>query len=161
MDSGSMAAAAIFAPQVAQAQITRVSGPDTRQSIGVTLGGFFVTREDSRVTGDVLVADLSDVDPLLFEIEDFDGFVISGEWLVGLGDYLEAGVGVGYYQKTVPSIYAFLEHAGRRGNRAGSQAPHRPGDRDRALSPARPTQRRPAVRRRGHRRHQLALQRER
>ena len=107
---GLVAAAAIFAPQVAQAQITRVSGPDTRQSIGVTLGGFFVTREDSRVAGDVLVADLSDVDPLLFEIEDFDGFVISGEWLVGLGEYLEAGVGVGYYQKTVPSIYAFLEH---------------------------------------------------
>ena len=35
---------------------------------------------------------------------------INGEWLVGLGDYLEAGVGAGYYQKTVPSIYAFLEH---------------------------------------------------
>ncbi len=108
---GVLAAAAIFAPEVAQAQITRVSSTP-RQSIGVTLGGFFVTREDSRVAGDVLVADLSDVDPLLFEIEDFDGFVINGEWLVGLGDYLEAGVGVGYYQKTVPSIYAFLEHPG-------------------------------------------------
>ncbi len=111
MDSDSMAAAAIFAPPVAQAQITRVSGPDTRQSIGLTLGGFFVTREDSRVAGDVLVADLSDVQPLLFDIEDFDGFSIGGEWLVGLGKYLEAGVGAGYYQKTVPSIYRDLENA--------------------------------------------------
>ena len=108
---GLVAAAAIFAPTVAQAQITRVSGPDTRQSIGLTLGGFFVTREDSRVSGDVLVADLSDVQPLLFEIEDFDGFSIGGEWLVGLGEYLEAGVGAGYYQKTVPSIYRDLENA--------------------------------------------------
>ncbi len=109
---GLAAAAAIFAPTVAQAQITRVTGSDSRQSIGVTLGGFIVTREDSRVAGDVLVADLSDVDPLLFAIEYFDGFAINGEWLVGLGEYLEAGVGVGYYQKTVPSIYAFLEHPG-------------------------------------------------
>ena len=108
---GLVAAAAIFAPQVAQAQITRVSGPDTRQSIGLTLGGFIVTREDSRVAGDVLVADLSDVQPLLFDIEDFDGFSISGEWLVGLGKYLEAGVGAGFYQKTVPSVYRDLENA--------------------------------------------------
>jgi outer membrane protein W len=102
---GLVAAAAIFAPALAQAQITRVTGPDSRQSIGLTLGGFFVKPEDSRVTGDVLVADLSDVEPLLFEIDDFNGFSIGGEWLVGLSEYLEAGVGVGYYQKTVPSIY--------------------------------------------------------
>ena len=108
---GLMAAAAIFAPTVAQAQITRVTGPDSRQSIGVTLGGFFVTPEDSRVTGDVLVADLSDVQPLLFEIDDFNGFSIGGEWLVGVGKYLEVGAGVGYYQETVPSVYRDLENA--------------------------------------------------
>jgi hypothetical protein len=100
-----LAAAAIFTPPEAQAQITRVSSSEHRQSIGLTLGGFFVKPEDSRVAGDVLVADLSDIEPLLFEVNDFNGFSLGGEWLVGLGDYLEAGVGVGFYQKTVPSIY--------------------------------------------------------
>ena len=28
-----------------------------------------------------------------------------GEWLIGLNDYLEAGVGVNFYQRTVPSVY--------------------------------------------------------
>jgi hypothetical protein len=109
---GVLAAAAIFAPPAAQAQITRVSSTEHRQSIGVTLGGFFVKPEDSRVAGDVLIADLSDVDPLLFEVKDFNSFSFGGEWLVGLGDYLEAGVGVGYSQKSVPSIYRDLTHPG-------------------------------------------------
>jgi hypothetical protein len=108
---GVLTAAAIFAPAAAQAQITRVSSSDSRQSLGVTLGGFFVKPEDSRVAGDVLIADLSDVQPLLFEIDDFNGFSIGGEYLVGLGDFLEAGVGVGYYQKSVDSIYENLENA--------------------------------------------------
>ena len=107
---GVLAAAAILAPAAAQAQITRVSSTAHKQSIGVSLGGFFVKPEDSRVTGDVLVADLSDVQPLLFDIEDFNGFSVNGEWLVGLGDYLEAGFGVGYYQESVPTIYRDLQN---------------------------------------------------
>jgi opacity protein-like surface antigen len=107
---GLLAAAAIFAPPAAQAQITRVTSSEHRQSIGVTLGGFFVRPEDSRVAGDVLIADLSDVEPLLFEVKDFNGFSVGGEWLVGLGDHLEAGVGAGFYQKSVPSIYRNVTH---------------------------------------------------
>jgi outer membrane protein W len=106
-----LAAAAILAPPDAHAQITRVGPSEHRQSIGLTLGGFFVKPEDSRVAGDVLIEDLRDVQPLLFDVKDFNGFSLGGEWLVGLSDYLEAGVGVGYYQKTVPSIYANLENA--------------------------------------------------
>ena len=50
----------------------------------------------------MLLANLID---LAFEIGDFNGFTFGGEWLYGIGDYIEAGVGVGYYQKTVPSLY--------------------------------------------------------
>lgn len=99
---GLIAVAAIFAPPAAHAQISRVTSSEHKNAIGVTLGGFFVKPEDSRVDGDVLFADL---DSLLFEVKDFNGASIGGEWLIGLGDFLEAGVGVGYYQKTVPSVY--------------------------------------------------------
>lgn len=99
---GLLAGAAILAPSDAHAQITRVSSSDHRQAIGVTLGGFIPKREDSRIDGDVLFIDR---ESLVFDIKDFDNFSIGGEWLVGLGEYLEAGVGVGHYQKTVPTIY--------------------------------------------------------
>ena len=99
-----LAAAAMLAPATAHAQITRVSSSSSehRQAVGVTLGGFFLKGEDARATGDVL---LTDLDSLLFAIKDFNGASVNGEWLVGLGEYLEAGVGVGFYQKTVPSVY--------------------------------------------------------
>jgi outer membrane protein W len=102
-------AVAILAPAPAQAQITRVgSSSEHRQSIGVTLGGFYVKPEDSRCgdtsleCDDVLVADLSS---LAFNVKDFNGATITGEWLVGVSDFLEVGVSAGLYQKTVPSVY--------------------------------------------------------
>src|SRR5688572_15752964 len=98
---GLAAAAAILAPAAAHAQITQVSS-DPRQSIGLTLGGFFPRGEDSRVEGDVLFADLDD---LVFDVGDFTGLSISGEWLFALGDFVEGGVGAGFYQNSVPSIY--------------------------------------------------------
>jgi len=99
---GLATAAAVLSPAVAQAQIKRVSSTDHRQSIGFTAGGFFPKGEDSRVDGDVLIADLND---LLFEINDFHGGSFGGEWLFSFGKYVESGVGVGFYQRTVPSVY--------------------------------------------------------
>ena len=92
----------LLAPAVAEAQIRRVSSTDSRHSIGFGLGYFALRSEDSRVEDDVLLADLPS---LAFEIGDFNGAVIDGEWLVGISDYLEAGVGLGFYQRTVPSVY--------------------------------------------------------
>ena len=69
----------------------------------MTFGGFFLKGYDSRADGDVLVADL---DSLAFDIKDFNGPTINGEWLLGLGDYLEAGFSAGYYAESVPSVYA-------------------------------------------------------
>jgi opacity protein-like surface antigen len=84
----------------AQAQISRV---EPRHSFGFNLGYFAVKGEDSRVDDDVLLADLPS---LAFNIDDFNFATFGGEWLVGIGDYLEAGVGLGFYQRTVPSVYA-------------------------------------------------------
>jgi hypothetical protein len=72
----------------------------------VTLGGFFVKPEDSRVNGDVLVADRTSLD---FLVKDFNGPTVTGEWLVGVSDYLEIGVSAGFYQRTAPSFDRFNE----------------------------------------------------
>jgi opacity protein-like surface antigen len=104
---GLAAAAAILAPVAAHAQIRQVSTSDHRQAIGFTVGGFFPKGEDSRVDGDVLFRDLDD---LAFEIGDFTGGTVSGEWLFALGDFVEAGVGAGFYQRTVPSVYRDFTH---------------------------------------------------
>lgn len=96
-------AGALSLPAPAQAQ---------SQTINFTLGGFWPRAEDARVAGDVLVADLSDTNPLLFNVSDFKGGMFGAEWLFGIGDFLEAGVGAAYYQRTVPSIYAGKIHSG-------------------------------------------------
>jgi hypothetical protein len=99
---GLAAVAVLLAPASASAQITRVSSSDHRNAVGFTLGGFFPRGEDGRVDGDVIVRDLDD---LVFEVNDFNGLSVSGEWLFAVSNYLESGVGVGYYKRTVPSVY--------------------------------------------------------
>jgi opacity protein-like surface antigen len=90
----------------AQAQITRVESG--KNAIGFNVGGFFPQGFDSRVDDDVLVNDLTDDRySLLFDIEEFKGVTFGAEYVAGIGDYLEAGFGVSFYQKTVPSIYEF------------------------------------------------------
>jgi opacity protein-like surface antigen len=101
-------ASVLLAPATARAQVTRV---EPRQSVGFNLGYFALRGEDTRIDGDVLVADLPS---LLFEVDDFNGFTFGGEWLVGVGEYFEAGFGVGFYQHTVPTIYRdFTDDEGR------------------------------------------------
>jgi hypothetical protein len=90
-----------------------LAAPEARaqQKINFDLGGFSVRSEDGRVAGDELVANLSDVEPLYFRISDFNGFTFGGEYLVGIGNWLDVGAGVSYYQRTVPSVYANLVNA--------------------------------------------------
>jgi opacity protein-like surface antigen len=99
---GVVAAAVLFAPAAAQAQITRVSGADTKQSLTFHLGAFLPNGEDSRADGDVLFTDL---DSLLFEIKDFRGFSGGAEWAFALTNHVELGADVSFYSKSVPSIY--------------------------------------------------------
>ena len=81
-----------------------------QQSFNFYLGGFTPSPEDARSrsggrSDDVLVNNL---DFLAFNIKDFNNVTIGGEWLVALGDRAEAGVGLGIYSKSVPSVYADL-----------------------------------------------------
>jgi opacity protein-like surface antigen len=73
-----------------------------QQSITFQLGGFLPRGEDGRPAGDVLVVNRQ---YLVFDVSDFNGFTFGGEWAIGLGEYFEAGVGLGYYQDTVTTIY--------------------------------------------------------
>jgi hypothetical protein len=85
------------------------AGPaDAQQSINVQVGHLWVRGEAGRPAGDVLVANLSDTEPLAFAVSDFNGVTFGGEWLIGIGRYLEAGVGASYYSHTVPSLYRNL-----------------------------------------------------
>jgi len=81
-----------------------------QQSLSLNIGGFVVRGESGRVAGDTLVADLSAGTPfaLDFRIQDFNNVTFGGEWLIGVGNFLEGGVGVSYYVRTVPSVYRDL-----------------------------------------------------
>src|SRR5689334_4680247 len=87
------------------------SGASAQQTLNFSIGGFIPRSEDARDNNDVLVADLSTAAPLAFRIDDFHGVTLGGEWLFPLTHNLEGGLGVGYYQKTVPSVYATLVNA--------------------------------------------------
>ena len=78
------------------------------QSVQLGAGVFFPRGFDTRVPGDTLVADLADANPLFFEISDFVGGTVFGEWNISFGPHVEAGAGIGYYKRTVHSVYRNL-----------------------------------------------------
>ena len=78
------------------------------QSLNVNFGAFLPRGFDSRPAGDVLVADLTTGQPLLFDIGEFKGWTISGEWNVALNNRIEVSGGVGYYNQKVNSLYRDL-----------------------------------------------------
>ncbi len=73
-----------------------------QQTLTLQIGSFIPKGEDARVTGDVLTINRQ---YLLFDFGDFSGFLVSGDWAVAIGEYLEAGAGFGFYQETVPAVY--------------------------------------------------------
>jgi hypothetical protein len=73
-----------------------------QQTLNFTIGYFAPLGEDARVADDVINANRRF---LLFEVEDFGSATIGAEWLVPLGNFFEAGAGVGFSRKTVPSVY--------------------------------------------------------
>jgi len=73
-----------------------------QQTLNVSLGYFTVRGEDARVERDVLNENRN---VLAFDIGDFNGAAVAGEWLVPLGQYVEAGAGVGFSRRTVDSVY--------------------------------------------------------
>lgn len=90
---------------LAAALLAVAAHPASAQSISLNLGGFVPRAEDARVTDDVLYENLNF---LYFNIRDFKGATFGGEFLFPVGGNLEAGFGLNYYQRTVPSVYADL-----------------------------------------------------
>ncbi len=78
-----------------------------QQTLNFTLGYFTVLGEDARVDRDVLNAHRNF---LAFDLADFNGATAGAEWLVPLGNFIEAGAGIGFSRRTVPSVYeAFVD----------------------------------------------------
>lgn len=77
-----------------------------QQTLNLSLGYFTPNGYEARPRGDVLVANRNF---LIFDIDDFNGGEIGGEWLVPFGRLIEGGVGVQYTRRTVPSVYADFE----------------------------------------------------
>jgi outer membrane protein W len=73
-----------------------------QQQVSFSVGGFSPHAEDARPSTDVLVKNLNF---LAFRIGDFSGPVFGAEYLAGLGDKFDAGLGIGFYQRTVPTVY--------------------------------------------------------
>ena len=82
--------AALAAPRAASAQ----------QSVNFWIGAFIP--RDGRPFDDVL---LNNTSFLSFRVRDFSNGTGGGEWAVDLGRHVDAGLGIGYYQGSVPSVY--------------------------------------------------------
>ncbi len=73
-----------------------------QQSFQVNVGYFAPKGEDSRVDGDALLANLA---YHTFDLGDLGNVTVGGEWLFPVGNYLEGGVGVSYFSRSIPSVY--------------------------------------------------------
>ena len=81
-----------------------------QQTLNFTLGYFAVRGEDARVDDDVIVENRN---LFAFEVDEFSGATAGVEWLVPLGEFFEAGAGVSFSRRTVPSVYAdFVDRDG-------------------------------------------------
>jgi hypothetical protein len=96
---------------VACASIAATAQPAlAQQTLNFSLGYFTVRGEDARAAGDVLTENRN---LLVYEIDEFNGATVGGEWLVPLGEYFEGGAGVAFSRRTVPSVYAdFVDNDG-------------------------------------------------
>ena len=103
-----IALVALLIPAAASAQISQVSTSSSEgaSTVNFTIGYFALKGFDSRVDDDVLLGGHQFRYPLLFEIKDFNSALFGAEYLFGIGSQFEAGVGVGYSQRTVPTVYA-------------------------------------------------------
>jgi hypothetical protein len=54
---------------------------------------------------------VNNLDFLVFNIKDFNAPTFGGEYLVGMADKFEAGLGIGYQSKSVPTVYANFVNA--------------------------------------------------
>jgi len=88
---------------------TVVPTASAQQTVSVYLGGFLPQGLDSRGSDDVLFQNNAFLTTLNrqrgIDMNQFNGFTFGGEYLIGFGNNLEAGLGIGFYQKTAPVVY--------------------------------------------------------
>lgn len=93
-----------------------VAAPDAsaQQSVSFFLGGFTPRALDARPDEDVLVQNgifLSTENRISgIDIGRFNHVTAGGEWLFGLNRIVEGGLGLGYYQRSVPTVYTDSVH---------------------------------------------------
>ena len=103
-----LGATVLFASFVAPPQAS------AQQAISVYLGGFVPKGMDSRGGDDVIFRNgdfLSNRDGRPLNPRDLSGVTVGAEYLVGLGDFLDAGLGIGFYQGSTPAVYTDLMNA--------------------------------------------------
>lgn len=86
-----------------------------QQSVNVFIGGFFPQGDQlsslnltGRSGDDVLARNADFLD---FDFRNFRGPTVGAEWLVGLGDKFDVGLGLGFYNKTTPAAYTDFTNA--------------------------------------------------
>lgn len=101
------AAALVFA---VLAVVMLAAPAGAQQSLSLNLGYFTLRGEGGRVQGDTIVENLLSTPPfaLDYRVSDFNNVTYGAEWLFPLGTFLEGGLGVNYYARTVPSFYRDL-----------------------------------------------------
>ncbi len=87
---------------IALAGVLAVQPAFAQQSVTLNAGQFVVKGFDSRIDRDVLLENLN---VFAFRLDDFNGAAVGGSWDLALGDQFEVSLGLGYYQRTVPSVY--------------------------------------------------------
>jgi outer membrane protein W len=89
-----------------------VPNASAQQSASFYIGAFTPRAIDARDIDDVLVQNsvfLSSLNQVRgIDIGEFNNVTVGGEWLFGMTPKLEGGLGIGYYQDTVPTLYTDL-----------------------------------------------------
>ena len=83
-----------------------------QQSVNFYLGGFTPRALDARPDADVLVQNGVSLSTLNrtrgIDIGEFNSVTIGGEWLFAMTRNIEGGLGIGFYQRAVPTLYTDL-----------------------------------------------------
>ena len=91
-----------------------IAAPDAsaQQSVNFLIGGFTPRAIDARPDEDVLVQNgifLSTANRVRgIDIAQFNRVTVGGEWLFALTPNVEGGLGIGFYQRAVPTVYTDL-----------------------------------------------------
>ena len=91
-----------------------IAVPDAsaQQSVNVYIGGFTPRALDARADDDVIVQNgifLSTANRTRgIDVGQFNHVTVGGEWLFGVTRIVEGGLGLGFYQRSVPTVYTDL-----------------------------------------------------